>query len=656
MKRIITLTLALILSLTVLLAFASCGEDSGSGSEGKVSVKTIDSIEKYTIIRPDTCTKTVKNAASDLQRAFADTLDKMVNLGTDKKEETNLEILIGNTNRTLSGLDVSELNPAEYVIKLVGSKIVIAGGSDKATADAVNFFVTNLIKKESGARVPTGEGYSLKNENILSSVTIDGKPISEFAVVYRTFDDGDIAEDFASKIEAATYFTPDVVNHKDIDKISVNYILIEDTNPDFSKYTIDIENGNVIISANYYTLPDAIESFLTDYLGYNTASEKVTGAKEVALTSANNREYATEAKSPVYTKDKLMSVLEQVYNDDDMMIIGQQASDTSIGTTMQVETDRYVDACGVECAMYGYDIGTVISNTKNSFSAQMKDAYDMIEYMREGGLITFSVHFNNPYKLPEKEAGYRGELGHEDKWEELLTPGTEINTKFQETLTQVGDFLEPFKINNAPVIFRPLHEMNGNWFWFCIVNSNESGEEKIVPKEYAVRLWNYIYDYLVNDRGIDNMIWEYSPNVAKLGGGTNIADVMYCYPGDDKCDLIAVDWYPNVYTGHEPLADCAEHMTNSTGKIFSLAEFGPGEGVRNIGSNYTYTTANLDEFITEIVEDGGIKIAYWLAWSSWGKGDNEVKISMWNMGDGNLFYEDNDRYLDKEELKELLYS
>ncbi len=651
--RNMKLKIIVLLMLSLLLT-AGCGESekAQTSSGNKLYVNTVENISDYKIVRSTKATSRIKAAASDLQNAIIKTTGAAVTLSEDSDKETKYEIIVGNTSRELPGIDVYSLQASEFLIRKAENKIIIIGGSDYAIEKGVDFFTKKLITAENGVCVPVGDGFGRKDENSYTSISVEKNALGKYAISEKLYD-SEKKGLFAKKLEEASYYSLPAVDSDKLSEYEGNYILIEDTNTNFSEYEIKVDSGNIILSANHYTMDACIDSFFSDFLGYDFAEGKITGAKEINITEG--KKYSVE-KSEIYSKDKLMSVLGDVYNDSSKLIIGQQISEyEDIGTALVSEEKTFSGGCGVDAAMFGFDAGTMIVNQSYSDSTVTKVAYDMIEYMRKGGIMTVSVHIPNPtYKNPPANDAYRGELGHEDKWEELLTEGSELNAKFMEHMEKIGDFLYIFKENNAPIIFRPLHEMNGNWFWYGMVNSNDKGEEKLIPREYASRLWIYIYNYLVTERGIDNMIWEYAPNVVQRGGKDTCADVMYCYPGDEYCDLIAVDWYPNIYKNPTDLVNAYEDMTGATGKIFSMAEFGPGTSIRSTGNAETYTTEHMDTFITECI-DKGVKMAYWLTWSSWNEGDKEVKMSMYNMGGGDSFFADNDRYLDRSETAKLLY-
>lgn len=607
----------------------------------------VENIAEYVIISSVDSEKAIKNAAKDLAADIYVETDILISAKTDDTEETEYEIIVGETNRSIEGYEYGTLPMLGYIIKQVGNKIIIDGGSEAAIKKAIKYFCMSFVA-QGAVRMPFSGEYAYIPEGFIESIEIDGALISEYTVVADLYN-YEIAENFVFHMENAAGITLDLKKASELKNMPEKYILLSDTNTDFTYYSVKVEDGNVILSANYTTIEACIEMFFSEFIGFDIKTGKAINESEAILKSGDELKVDVEKKTP-YTKEKLMKVLEDVY-ESDSIIIGQHMSAYRLGETVSTERALYLENLGVDCPLFGFDIAEAQTQgtKKYPWNAQVKDAYDMIEYAREGGIFTFSCHFPNPSGLPKGLAAYRGELGDGTAaaWDALLTEGTEYNKNFMESLRKVGDFLMIFHENGVPVIYRPLHEMNGNWFWFCIVNGEENNT---IPKEYAARLWILIYDYLVKERGIDSMIWEYSPNVSERTTSTR-TDVMYCYPGDEYVDIVGCDWYTGSYTGYDVLRISHDAITK-TGKIFSVTEFGPGEGIR---TNYAespadkFTCLHLDDLITEVTE-GGIKTCYWLLWSSWA----EVRISMWNMGDGIAFY-GNDAYLTLRDTYKLLY-
>jgi mannan endo-1,4-beta-mannosidase len=98
-------------------------------------------------------------------------------------------------------------------------------------------------------------------------------------------------------------------------------------------------------------------------------------------------------------------------------------------------------------------------------------------------------------------------------------------------LSFAADGLQQFKDADVPIIFRPFHEMNKlvDPFWWG--NRN--------PDDYK-KLWNVAHEYLVEERGLDNLLFTWCPYE---WDGTYGANPWAFYPGDDKVDIVGVDIY-----------------------------------------------------------------------------------------------------------------
>lgn len=162
MKKILTLCLAALLLLTSipLSACKNNEEDTPQETTTKVSIVK-DAASEYTIIRPQSAGRTspvreaallmrdlIKNATgADLTRA--DDYYQQSDPAAAEAVKTSKEILIGETNRPESTAAMEGLAFNEFVIRLVGSKIVIVGACDAATLQAVKYFGDNYISADS---------------------------------------------------------------------------------------------------------------------------------------------------------------------------------------------------------------------------------------------------------------------------------------------------------------------------------------------------------------------------------------------------------------------------------------------------------------------------------------------------------------------------
>jgi len=92
-------------------------------------------------------------------------------------------------------------------------------------------------------------------------------------------------------------------------------------------------------------------------------------------------------------------------------------------------------------------------------------------------------------------------------------------------LDVIAGYLKEFKNANIPVLWRPLHEASGTWFWW-----GAKGPEP------CKTLWKLMYNRFVKVHGLNNLIWVWTSDVAE--------DATTWYPGDDYVDIIGMDIYP----------------------------------------------------------------------------------------------------------------
>ncbi|MBO4252997.1 glycoside hydrolase family 26 protein [Streptomyces griseorubiginosus] len=160
------------------------------------------------------------------------------------------------------------------------------------------------------------------------------------------------------------------------------------------------------------------------------------------------------------------------------------------------------------------------------------------------GLVGFSFHLPYPGS-PVK--GFTQTLQHNSPGAEdpgwfgrVVTEGTAEHQALLHDLAFLADHLGYLADQGVPVLLRPYHEMNsapGHGFWWA-------GQD---PAAYH-RLWRLTHDFLVNRRGLHNLIFVWSAN--SWGSGHGRPPREY-YPGGDYVDVVGVDAYSD--TPAEPL-------------------------------------------------------------------------------------------------------
>ena len=187
--RIIALVLALAFVVTVL---------SGCSTTTASSVSVPCSIDEegrfiYSVVRPETASLVVENAAKDLRGAMKDNFGCKVTVVKDNVVEPldgSCEILVGNTNRpesaqALSLLTESRTNNAfDFVVTVINNKICIQATTDSMISVACEWFVTTFCKDMESFKLIRSDYkflYQPDAANVLN--TVSGMNLGRFTVV-----------------------------------------------------------------------------------------------------------------------------------------------------------------------------------------------------------------------------------------------------------------------------------------------------------------------------------------------------------------------------------------------------------------------------------------------------------------------------------------
>lgn len=241
--------------------------------------------------------------------------------------------------------------------------------------------------------------------------------------------------------------------------------------------------------------------------------------------------------------------------------------------------------------LYGWDDGTTER---------------MIEWGTErNGIPTVCWHIN----VPKNFADYT--LGDAVDWTECtyepnktdfdttqaVIEGTKENEYFKLAIADLAEQLLRVQEAGVPIIFRPLHEAEGNsnidgsgsWFWW-----GKGGAE--VYKQ----LWQLLYMTLTEEYGVHNLIWEYN--------SYDYSTSPSWYPGDEWVDIVGYDKYNCIYNRHDGKPSGSgpnEDAISST--FYTLVDLTNGKKLVSMPENDT--VPSLDNIMVEQ--------AYWLYFCIW---------------------------------------
>lgn len=235
-------------------------------------------------------------------------------------------------------------------------------------------------------------------------------------------------------------------------------------------------------------------------------------------------------------------------------------SDPLAGSYYEKIEEKFGVSCGIFSACYSLDR----VNHKFDYAEANRQ---IIEHYNEGAIIMlhnanewgddcmslfpdedptlFLRNFDSTYK-DRNQSVYERYLGYRKSW---------------------SDGIEELQKAGVTVIYRPFVEMN-NFNFPATYAPTADG------KEYFKRIWRQNYDYMVNERGLHNIVWNFSPATLSAEGNKY-------YPGDEYVDVIA----PTFYAGGATGTSSAEAMMLD---YKTYASYGKPMGFSELGCHLDY--------------------------------------------------------------------
>ena len=210
---------------------------------------------------------------------------------------------------------------------------------------------------------------------------------------------------------------------------------------------------------------------------------------------------------------------------------------------------------------------------------------------QNGGVVSMMWHWNAPTDLidePDKE-WWRGFYSYATTFDlpgALANPSSNDYQLLLRDIDAIAVELQKFETAGVPVIWHPLHEAQGGWFWW-----GDHGAETFKD------LWNLMYDRLTDHHGLHNLIWEYTiASSASEGFSTD------WYPGDDVVDMVGLD----IYT--DPSASMSGQWTEALdlfngNKMIALSETGTvpdADSMDQWGIEWSYFSPWKGDFIDDM--------------------------------------------------------
>jgi mannan endo-1,4-beta-mannosidase len=207
---------------------------------------------------------------------------------------------------------------------------------------------------------------------------------------------------------------------------------------------------------------------------------------------------------------------------------------------------RYAaDYIGKTPVIWSQDFGFSGGDDKDSYLARPAIVQEAVRQHRKGAIVTLCWHAVPPtadepitfQPLPGADstalASVQGRL-LDRQFRDLLTPGTTLHDHWLKQVDVIASFLKQLQAAHVPVVWRPYHEMNGDWFWW---GGRDEG------KYTTTALYRQLFDRLVNYHHLDNLIWVWSVDRPTRAD----REFAKYYPGSQYLDVLALDVYGNDF-------------------------------------------------------------------------------------------------------------
>lgn len=263
-----------------------------------------------------------------------------------------------------------------------------------------------------------------------------------------------------------------------------------------------------------------------------------------------------------------------------------------------------LDVTGAYPAVYGQDfihIANFADGPWYDYEKQISRELAIDAYNR-GGVVTYCWHYANPVS----QGSFYWDQSPVEAVSKII-PGGSHNSVYKTSLREIADFAKSLigaDGNLVPVIFRPFHEFDGDWFWW--------GKSHCSAPQFKT-LYQFTVSYLKDSLGVHNFLYAFSPD----RNFTSEAEYLARYPGDGYVDIVGVDNYWDLTVNTIPVVagiklKIISDYAKGKNKIAAITETGSTD---NLAKSDWYT-----DMLLKVLSYQKVELAYVLVWANSVKG------------------------------------
>ncbi|WP_281166478.1 glycosyl hydrolase, partial [Cytophaga aurantiaca] len=345
-----------------------------------------------------------------------------------------------------------------------------------------------------------------------------------------------------------------------------NYKLVIRYNGPYGVKDQDIYVNGVFVSSLNFPATTGYTDLTAGSLTLNAGSNTIgiyknwgyTDFDKVTLYTVPLHDYTTVAAAPIdpaATKEAL-ALYNYFKSSYGQTIISGQTSDYYTTVSPNAAKKPVLRAYDFQHYTVGYSYKWNTTTNSQGFGwdddGTTQAAIDWYNSTCQKGIVAFHWHWHSP---SGGQAGTNTFYTNSTTFDvtKAVTAGTAENTAVIRDIDSIATQLKKLQAAGVPVMWRPLHEAGGAWFWWGAKGSAA-----------ALALYDIVYNRLVNYHGIHNLIWQWSTPEPSW------------YPGNSKVDMLGYDSYPGAYNyGTQKLIFDQLYTIVNGQKMVAMTENGP---------------------------------------------------------------------------------
>ncbi len=269
---------------------------------------------------------------------------------------------------------------------------------------------------------------------------------------------------------------------------------------------------------------------------------------------------------------------------------------------------------GSDPALIGLDFSFITDDSNNGqannwfYQQEQKIVQDAVDAYNKGMITAFSWHLREPYEGVHFYTSDMTEFQKQNAFKSIL-PGGANHEYYREKLQKVAEIAANIRGSDgtlSPIIFRPFHEFDGDFFWW--------GAAFSTPTEFK-ELWRFTVTYLRDELNAHNILYAFSPD----NSYTTRAGYLSRYPGDEYVDILGMDNYGDllpqdgsgVSRANQKLKVVSE-LAKEKVKIAAMTETG-----YFVDHNYPLPANFYSQNLYDVLTGNDVEIGYMMFWQNY---------------------------------------